>query len=149
MYPTDVLALSMADALAADTASLGAVLALHVHLVAAPFTPDGQTDVAALTLATFTGSAALAAGAAPQQVGVDPITNEVLVTLKEPAGGWRWECTVAPGVPETIVGYVVTDNADTDTFGSGLLAVPVPVSAVNHVVHIPDVTLRIPAPFAS
>lgn len=129
MIPTSVILDATADLLAADTGTLGAVAAMNVHLIVEPFTPSESTDFTALTEASFTGGAALACGTGTQQVFTDPLTGERIIQLKEPAGGFSWECTADPVAPETVYGFVVTDDADTVTYGSALLATPVPISA--------------------
>lgn len=146
MQPTTVLVAATAELLAADAATLAPpALANHVHLIAAAFTPGVTTDFTALTAATFTGSAAKSAGVGAQTAGIDPATGRRKVIFLEPAGGWNWECTVAPGAPETIYGYAVTDNADTVTLGSKLLPTPVTVSAVGHLVSVDEVSLLLAA----
>lgn len=142
--PTSVIVDAARDLLAADTGTLApAALAVHVHLIAEPFVPGLDTDFTALTEATFTGGAAKSAGVGPQQSFNDPGGNRV-VQLLEPAGGWHWQCTVAPGAPETIYGIVYTDNADAVTYGSALLDSPVVITAVGDSVDVPNVRISLP-----
>jgi hypothetical protein len=143
MQPSKGLLDAMTALLAADTASLGAATALHVHLIAAPFSPNVLTDFTALTEATFTGSAAMAAGTGTQQVFVDPLTGLRTIQLLEPAGGWTWLCTVTPGATETIYGFCVTNTANAVTWGSALLPTPVPISASGQGIHIPFLTFAV------
>lgn len=146
MVPTTVLADSLMAAMAGDTASIApAALACHVHLIIEDFTPGPGTDFTALDEATYTGGADKSAGVGAQQDGQDPATGQRLVRLLEPAGGWTWTCTVAPATPETVFGWVVTDNADAVTLGSGKLDVAVTVSAVGDMVTIDHIDLPFPA----
>lgn len=145
LVATNVLREAAVDAIAADAGTIApAANACHVHLVIADFDPDGETDVTALTLATFTGSAAKSAGIGAQQSFVDQQEGKRVVQLLEPAGGWTYICTVAPAAPETVYGVVVTDNADAVTLAAGKLDAPVTVSEVGHSVSIDNLRLSVP-----
>lgn len=148
LTPTSVLNDAVPALLAADAATLApAVNANHVHLIKIPFTPETYTFNPA-DVATYTGSAAKSAGTGAQQSFKDPVTGNEIVQLLEPAGGWTWKCTVAPGAPETIYGVCVTDNADAVTLGSGLLEEgPVTIAAVNDAVVVGDIQLQLPPGF--
>jgi len=141
MIPSAELASTIPALVAADTDYLAAPTAMHVHLVIEPFVPSRDLDLSSLTLATFTGGGPKNAGTGAQQVFHDPLTNMDCIRLLEPAGGWSWLCTVAPAETETVVGYVVTDTANAVMLGSGLLDNPVPISAVNDGLSIPQITL--------
>lgn len=150
MYPTSDLALSLADAMAADSNSIAdGVSALKVHLIAENFDPAADTDFTALTAATFTGSTAKTGSTGAQNAGRDPTTNELVIGLKEPAGGWRWEATADPAVPEVIYGYAVTDNAGTTTWGSGKLPEPVTITSTGDFVEIGSIELRMAQPIGT
>jgi hypothetical protein len=146
MTSTELLVRRLGTLLGADTVTLApAALAVHVHLVIAPFTPGLDTDIAALTLATFTGSAPKDAGVGPQTVYVDPTTGNQRVQLIEPLGGWNWICTADPAAEEPVYGYVVTDNADSVTFGSGLVAnAPVVIDEAGQGVNVGSIEVEIP-----
>lgn len=129
VIPTQTILDELQTLLAADTGTLAAVTALHVHLIKAPFVPSAQTDFTTLTPADFTGYAFIAAGTGTQQKFRDPITGELIVQMKEPAGGWHWAATGGANLPQTIYGWCLTDNADTVTYGSDLLPSPVLMQA--------------------
>lgn len=132
MQPTNVILDRIGTLLAADATTLApAALATHVHLIREPFTPDLVTDFTTLTPADFDGYAAKSAGVGAQQYFEDPSTGNRIVQLLEPAGGWHWETTGVTNLPQTIYGFVVTDNADLITYGSGLLDSPVELLAAN------------------
>jgi len=144
MIATKVLESAVQSLLAADTTTLApAVNALHVHLIQAPFTPDSDTDFTTLTEADFTGGAAKAAGVGACQTFSDPITLQLAIQLNEPVGGWHWKATALTNLPQTIYGYVVTDNADAVTYGSALFPSPFPILAINDGVDIPFVRLEL------
>lgn len=141
MIPSRELWQAIIDAAAADTAYLAAATAMHVHLAAAPFVPGLDLDLGTLTEATFTGSAAKSAGTGAQPVSFDVPTGFEIITVKEPAGGWSWVCTVDPGAPETIYGWYITDTADAVLLGSGLLEGPVTVDAAGQGLSVPRIIL--------
>jgi len=141
MIPSRELWQSIPVAAAADTAYLAAAGAMHVHLAAAPFLPVLDLDLASLVEATFTGSTAKNAGTGVQPTFFDVQTGAFLIQLLEPAGGWSWQCTVDPVVPETIYGFFVTDNADAVLLGSMLLPAPVTIVAAGQGLTVPRVTL--------
>ncbi len=144
MLPVKTIRLQMGELLAADSTYLApAVNGNKVSLIAAPFTPDENLVLGNLTLATFTGSAAKVAGTGTQGTGVDPATGEQIITILDPAGGWRWECTAAPGAPETIYGIALTDNGVTVLYGVEPFDVPVTIAAVGDQVQVGNVKLTV------
>lgn len=133
---------SIADLLAADTGALAAATAMHVHLVIAPFNPALSLEtIGDLTLATFTGSTPKNCGTGAQQVFTDAGTGKLTLQLLEPAGGFTWECTVTPGAPETVYGFVVTDTADAVIHGSELLPAPLTISEAGQAVVVPNIRM--------
>ena len=143
MVPVDSVRLQLGDLLAADATTLAPAMNPNkIALIAQPFTPAGNLTLAALTLATFTGSAPKAGAAGAQGVGVDPTTGEQVITILPPAGGFIFKCTVAPGSPETIYGYALVDNAVTNLLATALLSQPVTIRNVNDQVDVDDATLR-------
>jgi len=142
MQPSQVTLNAIPELLAADTATFAAVTAMHVHLVAQAFTPaPALVDATTLTLATFTGSAAKVAGTGTQQVFLDTQTGLLTLQVIEPVGGWTWECTATPGVPETIYGWILTDTADAEILGCALLAAPVEINSAGQGITVDRVRL--------
>jgi len=149
MQPTTDLWKAQADLLVADTATLGAVAGLKVHLAINAFAPSLGLALTDLTEATFTGSAALTAGAAPYDAYYDALTGLYTVRVKEPAGGWNWICTAQPAPPETVYGVYLTNGAGTTLWGSMLLPEPVTIDDANQGVGVGDITFqwRVDSPF--
>jgi len=141
MLPMKALRLKLGVLLAADVPTLAPVAANKVALVNAAFAPNEALTIASLSFATFTGSAPIAGAAGPQGVGTDPATGDQVITILAPAGGWRYVCTVAPGAPETIFGYALTDNAGAVLLGVQLLDVPVTIHNVNDEVDLGSVPI--------
>lgn len=143
MLPMKAIRLALGEALAADDTSLApATDANKIALIAADFVLDESLVIGDLTLATFNGSTPLAGATGTQLAGIDPLTGEQIITIKEPAGGYRWECAVAPGAPETIYGFALIDNAGTGLLAVELLPEPITIAAVGDQIDIGNATLR-------
>jgi len=143
MQPTRALWRRGPDLLSADATTLAPpALANHVHLAIANFVPGLDLLLAGLTEATFPGYAALDVGVGAQDVYYDAADGLLTIRLVEPAGGWNWISTGAPGVPETIYGLYVTDNADAVLLGSMLLEDPVTIDAIGQGLGVGDITLK-------
>lgn len=145
MQPSQALANSASTLVAADTTNLAAATAVKLHLAAATFTPSLSLTVASFTEATFTGYAPLAAGATGTQVQFfDPATNNSIVEVKAPAGGWFFKTTASTGLPQTIFGSYLTDNGSANLLGSQLLTPSVTLTATGQGVEIPTVRFTFP-----
>lgn len=138
MLPMVDLRLALGDTLAADTTTLApAVNGNKVALIAAAFTPNEDLVVGDLTFATFTGSTPLVCGTGTQPVGIDPNTGQQVISIKEPAGGFRWECTADPSPAENIFGFALTDNAGATLFAVEAFDAPITISASGQFIEIP------------
>jgi hypothetical protein len=147
MIITDTLEVRLPTLLAADASTLApAALALAVSLVTAPFTPGRNTRYADLTKAAGAGLEPKAPAVGAQTMGFDPSKNAWKVILKEPAGGWNWVSTGVETPAETVEGYVVSNNDNSQTYGSDVLPNgPVTVAAVGVVVSVGEIVVWIPA----
>lgn len=150
MLPTTAVRKQLGELLAADATTLApAVNANKIALIAAAFTPSESLTIGALTFATFTGSAPKAGATGAQQAGIDPLTGEQVITILDPAGGYRFECTVTPGAPETIYGYALTDNAGATLLAVAALPTPVTISEAGEFLDLGDIRLTIvPSPIS-
>lgn len=143
MIASTLLSQSVAELVGADATRLADPAdAPKVTLIIDDFSPDPSTDPMTLMFATFTGSTPKSATAGAQAVGVDPLTNESIITLNEPVGGWRWECTADPATPETVYGFVVTDQAQAVLYGIQHLDEPVQISLAGHEINLQSLTYR-------
>lgn len=143
MLPAKFVRLSLGEALAASTdVWTPDGDPCTVYLVAAPFTPSETIDGIDLTLAAFTGSTGKGVPAPPEQAGIDPATQEQVVTVLAPAGGWRWECTAAPGAPETIYGFVILGTDHHKMVGCQLLPAPVTIAAAGDFIDLGTIEIR-------
>lgn len=148
MLPIKSIRLALGELLAADIPTLAPATANKIALVIANFVPTETLVVGDLTLADFDGATPIAGATGAQQAGVDPATGEQLVTIKPPAGGYRWETTGVTNLPQTVYGYALLDNAGTGLLATALLPTPVTLDAVGQEINIGEVTIAInPTPF--
>jgi hypothetical protein len=136
MVPGNTILDAIVNLLAGDTATLASLTAMKVHLAKAAFTPGPGMVPGDFTEAAFTGSTALDAGTGTQTVFVDPATGLRTIQIEEPAGGWTWLCTAGTGLPETIYGYYVTDNAGAVVYGAQRFTTPITITASGQAVNI-------------
>lgn len=116
----------------------------RVALIKAPFTPDENLAYADLTLADFDGSTVLTVALGAQQVGVDPISGQQLITILEPAGGWRWITTGVTSLPQTIYGFALFDSTGPGPLlAVELLPTPIDLTAVGQQINLGSVTLTL------
>jgi len=139
LQPTNTILLSLAELLAGDVANLAAAAVKHIHLIKDVFTPAPDTDFTTLTEADFDGYAELSAAAGAQQAFTNPLTGERIVQMIEPLGGWHWEVSGVTNLPQTIYGFVLTDLADAETFGSALLDEPITLLGIGEAVDLANV----------
>jgi len=141
MLPTKAVRLLLGEILAADT-TLFPVAGNEVVLYQNNVTPNEDLLMADITVADFDGSTPLAAGAPPMQVGIDPLTGEQVLTVKEPAGSWRWETTGVTNLPQTIYGAVLTNTAGNVLFGILEFDEPITLQAAGEEINVPSMTFR-------
>lgn len=142
MQPTKAIWEASQDLLAQDAATLADILPMKVHLAKAAFMPSMELEVADLTEATFTGSAAKSAGAGNQPVYYDAADGLRTIRILEPAGGWSWTCTAAPASAETIYGVFMTDNTNTNLWGTMLLPEPITIDDAGQGITVGEITFK-------
>lgn len=129
--------------LAADSATLApAALANVIALVKAAFLPSEILTIGALTLADFDGASPLACGVGSQAEGLDGNTNDSIITLKSPVGGWRWETTGVTNLPQQIFGHVLLDSTLATVLASESLPTPITLNAANQVHQLGALNIR-------
>jgi len=144
MLPMVAVRKQVGELLAADATTLApAASANKVALIAAAFTPSENLVIGDLTLASFTGSAPIAGETGAQQSGTDPATQDQVITILAPAGGYRFECTASPATPESIYGYCLTNNAGTVLLAVAMLPTPVVIATSGDFIDLGAVTLTV------
>lgn len=144
MQSTLALREAAAQLLAADALTLApAVLANKIALVQNAFAPGEGLALGDLTLATFDGATPLLVGLGTQAEGLDPGNNDAIITVKAPVGGWRWETTGVTNLPQDINGFCLLDNAGAVLLAAARLATPITLTAINQVVQLENVELRL------
>lgn len=146
MLPTTALLERMADLLGADTVTLAAPTTfVEVHLAKNAFTPTPDLVIGDITEADFDGYAPLSAASAATQVFVDPSTGDIILQVREPAGGWNFQTTGITNLPQDIYGYVLTDAAGAVVHGSEVLDAPVHLDGAGQGFDLPNVRFRLNA----
>lgn len=143
MQPTRELWRRGPDLLAADAMTLAPVAdACRVHLISASFVPSLDLTIAALTPSPFDGGQPKEAGLGAQPIYYDALDGMLTIRIKEPVGGWNWECTLDPVAPVTIYGVFLTNQDDDELYGSMLLPNPVVIDAADQGIGIGDITFK-------
>lgn len=150
MIPAKDVRLQFGILLAADDTTLApAVSANKIALFKNNAVIADGTVVGDLDLADFDGSAAIAGATGAQQTGLDPDTNDQLITIKDPAGGYRFITTGLTNLPQTIYGFALLSN-DLATYLAGeLLETPVTLTAIGQEINIGKAQMRMVAQPAS
>lgn len=144
MLPMKTVRLQLGELLAADATTLApAANANEIALIAAPFTPGENLTIADLTFATFTGSAPKAGATGSQQAGIDPATQDQVITILAPAGGYRFECTATPSSPESIFGYALTTHLGAVLLGVVLFPAPLSIAEAGDFIDLGAVNMTL------
>lgn len=144
MFPSLRTALRLSASLASDAATLGhATLPCKVALIENDFAEGNHLLASDLTKCAVAGLTPITCVTGTQNESIDPLTGELVVSMKVPAGGWRWECTDAVGLPKDIFGYALFDNAGTALYGATRFPQKRVISAVGHEVTTEEVAFRI------
>lgn len=114
MKPTRAVRQKAMQLLAANADTLApATDANTMCLIKNAFNETENITVANLELADFDGSTPLAVGVGTQPEGLDPVSSASVVTIKPPAGGWRWEVSGETNLPQTIYGVALMNDDQT------------------------------------
>lgn len=131
--------------LAADTSSLAPVAANKVALIVENFTPDMDAAFGDFVLGSTTGLTPILGVAGTQLESRDPLTGEVVVEIKTPAGGFRWETPVGFTGPITVFGFLLIDNGAINWLGAHKLTDPIVLDGPNQQITAPALQFNIDA----
>jgi len=135
MWASRALRMAAMTRLASDTATLApAADPNHLCLVMSEFTPSEDLVVADVDLATFDGGDPIEVELGTQPSGFEPGTDDSSIDISPPVGGFRWETTGITNLPQTIYGYVLTNEAETTILASAIFDTPFVLTGVNQVV---------------
>ncbi len=144
MKPSRTLAGLLSSLLAADTSSIAhGTNAVKVGVVTENINPTLDSVIGDFTVATADGLAALSGVVGAQLESVDPVTGELIVEIKPPAGGFRFELTGVTGAPYTVYGFVLMNSAASAWYGFEKLETPITLTAVNEAITAPALKFRI------
>lgn len=137
MLPMRAVRLQLGNLLAADATTLApATNANKVSLVGAAFALSENLTVSSLTLISGNGLSALAGQTGAQLVAQDPTTQDQVITLSPPAGGWRWVSSGTIGSPITVYGFALTDSAVATLLAAGLLPTAIVITAAGYAIDL-------------
>lgn len=144
MLPMKSVRLQLGELLAADDTTLApAANGNKVALVKANFNPEENMEVGDITLADFNGSTPKLCGTGTQQVGIDPATGDQLITILEPAGGFRFECGADPDPAQDIFGFALLNNDLTVLLGLEKFDEAVTIAEAGQEINLGTVKMRL------
>ena len=138
MTPTEFILQAMATLLADDTATLANASAMNLHIAKAPFTPGLGLDLAAMTEADFGGYASIPLGTGNQLVYTDVVSGLLTIEIKPGTGGLHFQATSITNLPQTVYGWYITDNGNTQLYGAQLFANPITLTAIGDGFDVPS-----------
>jgi hypothetical protein len=97
-------------------------------LLKADFTPSPNLDPLTITKCDFTGYADILVPLDAQVIGVDPLTNQKVIRLKEPLGGYNWLCTGTANLPQNAFGWIVLNDSENNMWGCGKFPAPIVIN---------------------
>lgn len=124
MFGVQLLYDRVAALLGADTVTLNAACKPEMILVQAPFTPGIQLTAADLTECTFDGYSPIGADTVSINPYKDPATNNWILNVPPPAGGFNWQTTGVTNLPQFVYGKALVNAAGTVLYGAELFAEP-------------------------
>lgn len=147
LIPSALLQAEVVTLLAADPDTIApAADACKVHLIKVEVNPDTYVFSAA-DEATFNGATAKSAGVGAQPTFTDPVTQDKVIQIKEPAGGWLWICVGGADPSQTIFAVCLTNLAGDETYGTVALLPPPEIRNEGDAVDVGSLELRFRAGF--
>ncbi len=129
------------------TTKLGA--AMSVRLIKSPFTPaKDMPPLVAGDEANFNTYLGIDIIAAARLKTYDPATDELLLFIPPPAGGWHWKTGSTANLPQTIYGWAATTTlgavplAGSDIIMADLFTTPIVLTAALQEVNVDEVLVR-------
>lgn len=142
MFPTAALREKAAALLAADATTLApATDANVIALIINSFNPGEDLSLDDITFADFDGSTPIACGTGTQPEALDPNTSNAVISIKPPAGGFRFETTGVTNLPQTVFGFALLNDDSTVLLASEVLTNPITLTAINQLVQLPPVLI--------
>lgn len=142
MLPMKAVRLQLGSLLAADPTTLApAANPNKIALIVAPFALSENLTAGALTFASSNGLLPLAGVAGAQSVGQDPTTQEQIIQILPPSGGWKWLTSGSFTSAITIYGYALVDTTLATLIAAALLPTAINVNAPGYIIDIDPVEL--------
>lgn len=126
LLPMKLVRLQFGALLAADTSTLAPATANTVNLIVAPFNLTEDLDITTLVFGTTNGLVPIACQAGAQEVGIDPVSQQQIITIIPGAtSGFRWLTSGTFTAPITVFGYALVDHTGAVLLGAALLPTPI------------------------
>lgn len=129
MFPVASSIQTFAAGLWTNTATIAATPANKIAVITAPYAESQALVLADLTLATDHGLAPISGVAGLQAIGADPLDNQYVTTIKDPAGGWRWTTSGVFPPSITVYGFALVDDGLTTLLATKRLNPPLVLTA--------------------
>lgn len=143
MLPMIAVREELGTLLAADATTLApAANANKLALIIAPFSPNENLTLAGLTLGAGHGLDPILGVVGAQVAALDPLTQEQVILIKAPAGGYKWVTSGGLAVAITIYGYALVDNAAAVLLAVQALPNPITVNADGYLIDVDPVEMR-------
>jgi hypothetical protein len=145
MVPSRTIRNAAMALLAADTATFApAADAIYMVLFQSEFIPSESLLLADLEKADFAGYADIAIELNAQQVGYQPGTDDSVMDVLPPVGGFRWESTADIDPAQTIYGWGILNHAKTVLMASEIFDTPIVLTLAHQRVELPDAKITLP-----
>jgi len=136
--------LQVGELLAADATTFApAADENKIALITSEFTPSEDLDLETLTLASGDGLDPIAGATGTQQVGIDAETGDQIITIKDPAGGYRWEVTGVVALPLDVQGFILINDAGDEWYAVEKFETPIHLDAIGQEINIGKATVAI------
>lgn len=144
MLPKQSVRLLFGSLLAANAGSLApAADPNKIALFKNAIVPNEELSIDDFELADFDGSTPIAGATGAQAVAVDPVTGQQRITIKDPAGGYRWVTSGVTNLPQTIYGHVLLVNDLSEWIAMEVWDEPVTLNATGQEVSVPSAKIDI------
>jgi hypothetical protein len=142
MLPMVATRLRLGTLLADDTTTLApAEDANLLGLVTNSFTLVETLTAGDLTIASTNGLAPIACATGDQGVGIDPVSQQQIITIIPGMGTFRWVSSGSFTEPITVYGFALTDSTGATLIAAQTLATPVVFSEAGYQIDLDPVQL--------
>lgn len=144
MLPMIAVREQIGNLLAADATTLApATNGNKIALITQVFTPSETLVASNLTLASGNGLDPIQGVTGAQSVGLDPVSQEQIILIKAPAGGYKWISSGTIGTPITLYGYALLDSTLATLLAVQAFPTPITITAAGYLVDVDPTEMTI------